>query len=104
MRNRLARFNSNFDEKMNNRPEQNKKYLSMYAIIDFITRIFLDTLSRLKRKHADILKFLLDHRHGISIGDNHREPTFPFFLTSKIQRSLKFRTVLNWAHIEEIIL
>lgn len=48
MRNRLARFNSNFDEKMNNRPEQNKKYLSMYAIIDFITRIFLDTLSRLK--------------------------------------------------------
>lgn len=48
MRNRLARFNSNFDEKMNNRPEQNKKYLSMYAIIDFITRIFLDTLSRLR--------------------------------------------------------
>ena len=48
MRNRLARFNSNFDEKMNNRPEQNKQYLSMYAIIDFITRIFLDTLSRLK--------------------------------------------------------
>lgn len=48
MRNRLAWFNSNFDEKMNNRPEQNKKYLSMYAIIDFITCIFLDTLSRLK--------------------------------------------------------
>ena len=48
MRNRLAWFNSNFDEKMNNRPEQNKKYLSMYAKIDFITCIFLDTLSRLK--------------------------------------------------------
>lgn len=33
---------------MNNRPETKQKNLSVYAMIDFVTCIFLDTLSRLK--------------------------------------------------------